>query len=103
MRIPTTATFTPETIAQQAWASVPLIPKKGLPRRAECVGMYERKDPPTTKLAMTDNVGLVVPDEGKTREIFKLVRKNNLFLSETTKREHRVDPYVGKRGIPRRR
>jgi hypothetical protein len=92
--------YTPETIAQQAWASVPLVPKKGLPRRVNVFGMYEKKDPATARLAMTDNVGLVVPDEGKTREIFKLVRKNNLFLSETTKREHRVDPYVGMRGIP---
>lgn len=92
--------YTPETIAQQAWASVPLVPKKGLPRRVNVFGMYEKKDPATARLAMTDNVGLVVPDTKKTREIFQTVRKNNLFLSETTKREHRVDPYVGKRGIP---
>lgn len=92
--------YTPETIAQQAWASVPLVPKKGLPRRVNVFGMYERKDPATARLAMTDNVGLVVPDTQNTRKIFQTVRKNNLFLSETTKRELRVDPYVGKRGIP---
>jgi hypothetical protein len=91
--------YTPETIGQQIWSSTPLMPKKGLPRRVNVFGVYEQKDPVTARLAMSDNVGLVVPDIKKTREIFKLVRKNNLWLSETNKRELRVDRYVGKRGV----